>query len=86
MVRTQVYLSDNELALLDRTERATGASRSELIRRAVRTTYGDGTVDARVQALQRGVGLWKSRRLTGAEYVDARRGDLDARLTELGLE
>jgi hypothetical protein len=38
--RTQIYLTDEELQLLDREARETGASRSELIRRAVREKYG----------------------------------------------
>jgi len=38
--RTQIYLGDEELELLDRKARETGASRSELIRRAVRDAYG----------------------------------------------
>jgi hypothetical protein len=37
--RTQIYLTDAELDLLDREAEATGASRSELIRRAVRAQY-----------------------------------------------
>ncbi|MBI4306048.1 MAG: ribbon-helix-helix protein, CopG family [Chloroflexi bacterium] len=40
MRRTQVYLGEEELKLLDRVARATGASQSELIRRAVRRTFG----------------------------------------------
>jgi metal-responsive CopG/Arc/MetJ family transcriptional regulator len=40
MVRTQIHLSDEDVAALDRVARETGASRSELIRRAVREKYG----------------------------------------------
>lgn len=40
MGRTQIYLTDQELHLLDEQGRATGASRSALIRRAVQATYG----------------------------------------------
>ncbi|HEY8646209.1 MAG TPA: CopG family transcriptional regulator [Gaiellaceae bacterium] len=40
MGRTQIYLTDEELTLLDEQARATGASRSALIRRAVQTAYG----------------------------------------------
>ena len=43
MGRTQIYLGDEELELLDRRARETGASRSELIRRAVRDAYGQPT-------------------------------------------
>jgi metal-responsive CopG/Arc/MetJ family transcriptional regulator len=40
MGRTQVYLTDDELELLDAKGRETGASRSALIRRAIQSTYG----------------------------------------------
>jgi Arc/MetJ-type ribon-helix-helix transcriptional regulator len=84
--RTQVYLSDSELDLLDRARRTTGASRSELIRRAVQKTYGDAmSTEERVRVLRETAGAWKDRGLTGAEYVDAIRGDLSERLTRLGV-
>lgn len=84
--RTQVYLGDDELELLDRVARATGASRSELIRRAVRSTFGEKTKAERLRALDASAGSWKGRPLTGAEYVDALRGDLNERLRRLGVE
>lgn len=85
MGRTQVYLGDDELSLLDRVSKATGASRSELIRRAVRESLGAGGKEDRRLALRASAGSWKGRRFTGAEYVDAIRGDLDERLRRLGL-
>jgi hypothetical protein len=85
MSRTQVYLGEEELELLDRVARATGASRSELIRRAVRSAYGEKTVAAKLRSLEASAGSWSERRLTGAEYVDAIRGDLDDRLRRVGL-
>ena len=84
--RTQVYLNDAELELLDRAARATGATRSELIRRSIRATFGDRTPDERLAALRRSAGTWKDRSFTGAEYVDVIRGDLNERLRRLGLE
>ena len=86
MGRTQIYLGDEELELLDRVARATGASRSELIRRAVRTTFGERSTADKVRALQDSAGSWRGRRQSGAQYVDARRGDLNARLRRLGIE
>ena len=85
MTRTQVYLSADELELLDRVARTTGASRSELIRRAVRATFSRSREDARLADLQRGAGLWRDRGFSGADYVDAARGDLEERLARLGL-
>lgn len=86
MTRTQVYLTEEELALLDRASQASGASRSELIRRAVRATFGGGDGRERVAALQEAAGIWRDRPFTGAEYVDAIRGDLNERLRRLGVD
>jgi predicted transcriptional regulator len=83
--RTQIYLNDEELELLDRAAEVTGASRSELIRRAVRAVYEERGADERLAALQRSAGSWKGRTFTGAEYVDAIRGDLSERLGRAGL-
>jgi hypothetical protein len=84
--RTQIYLGADELELLDRAAQATGASRSELIRRAIRLTFGDPPKAARLRGLAASAGSWGGRRPSGAEYVDATRGDLDERLGRLGLD
>jgi Arc/MetJ-type ribon-helix-helix transcriptional regulator len=86
MSRTQVYLGDGELELLERASRDTGASRSELIRRAVRATFGEQGKDERLRALKTSAGSWRGRRASGTEYVDALRGgDLNERLARLGV-
>lgn len=82
-----MYLEDSDLDLLERVSRTTGASRSELIRRAVRDAYGERTKEERIAAVRRTAGLWRDRTFTGAEYVDAiRGGDINAALRRLGLE
>jgi len=86
MGRTQVYLGSDELELLDRVSRLTGASRSELVRRAVRTTFGERTTADKLRALEASAGSWRGRSYTGSEYVDSIRTDLDERLDSLGLE
>lgn len=86
MTRTQVYLGSEEEELLARAARISGASKSELIRRAVRKAYGDKTTQERLTLLRAGRGLWRDRDFTGAEYVDAIRHDLNDRLRHLGLE
>jgi Arc/MetJ-type ribon-helix-helix transcriptional regulator len=83
--RTQIYLGEGELELLDAVARRTGASRSELIRRAVRSTFGETSKIERLRALEATAGSFGDRRLTGEDYVDARRGDLQERLTRQGL-
>jgi len=85
--RTQIYLGEDELQLLDRASRETGASRSELVRRAVRATFGRQGKDERLGALRASAGSWRGRRRSGAEYVDAMRGgDLNERLARLGVK
>lgn len=87
MHRTQIYLSDEEIELLDRQSRTTGASRSELIRRAVRSQYGELEVDAKLAAVDRAYGAWKDRDFTtGAEYVEGRRRANRDRRKRLGLD
>jgi Arc/MetJ-type ribon-helix-helix transcriptional regulator len=83
--RTQVYIGEEELEALDNAAQAAGASRSELIRRAVRESYGLKTKADRTRALRASAGSWRGRNFTGAEYVDAIRGDLNDRLARLGL-
>jgi metal-responsive CopG/Arc/MetJ family transcriptional regulator len=86
MGRTQIYLGAEERAILDRVAEATGASRSELIRRAIRSTFAGGTTKAdRIRAVEASAGAWRDRSQSGAEYVDAVRGDLNERLRKLGL-
>jgi predicted transcriptional regulator len=84
-MRTQITLNDEELELLDRAARATGASRSELIRRAIHTAYGSRSKAERTAALKRSAGSWRGRDFTGAEYVDAIRDNLNDRMSRLGL-
>lgn len=86
VARTQVYLGKDELELLDRAARETGASRSELIRRAIHAAFGERTKAERIRALSTSAGSWSSLRMSGASYVDAVRGDLGERLRRLGVE
>ena len=86
MNRTQIYLTDDEVALLEAEATRTGATRSELIRRAIRSQYGSVDADTRRKALLASAGVWRDRPFTGKEYVEAIRGDLNKRLKRLGLE
>lgn len=76
MHRTQIYLDDDEVALLNQASARTGASRSELIRRAVRTQYGVKTPEGRLAALRASAGTWSDRSGTGADYIEELRSDL----------
>jgi hypothetical protein len=83
--RTQIYLSAGDIEVLDREAGRTGASRSELIRRAIQAQYGRAEASSKQAALERSAGTWKRLRPSGAEYTTAIRGSLEQRLTELGL-
>jgi Arc/MetJ-type ribon-helix-helix transcriptional regulator len=83
MHRTQIYLDELEVSALDAAAERTGASRSELIRRAIRAQYGDRTVASRVEALRSSAGTWTDRDVTGSEFVDSIRGDVNDRLARL---
>lgn len=85
MERTQIYLSEVEVELLKRESERTGASKAELIRRAIQAYYGPSEPQDRGAALRRTAGSWKGRNFTGAAYTRALRGDLEKRLPELGL-
>lgn len=87
MIRTQIHLSDEDVALLDRVAVETGASRSELIRRAIRAQYaspGRYVEDWR-EVLASTAGAWKGRTFTGEQYERAiRRGDMNENLRRIG--
>jgi hypothetical protein len=85
MGRTQIYLGSDELEILDRMSHLTGASRSELVRRAVQAAYGERSRGDRLRALAGSAGSWSARDFSGSQYVAAIRGDLDERLARLGL-
>lgn len=84
-MRTQITLSEKEIELLDRAVETTGASRSELIRRAIQLAYGTASKQERLAALTRSAGSWKDRDFTGSDYVDAVRSDLNERMARLGM-
>ncbi len=81
--RTQIYLDDQEVAALDAATARTGASRSELIRRAIRAQYGEQPVASRLEALRASAGTWKGRDQTGSQVVDSLRSDVNDRLARL---
>jgi hypothetical protein len=70
MVRTQIYLSDEEAKALEREARASGRTKSRLIRDAIDRVYLGGSASAEVlRALRRSAGAWR-RRESGAAYAE----------------
>lgn len=80
--RTQIYLSREETAALDREARRRGQTRSHLIREAIDRAYlSEPSVDDVLAALEASSGAWADHPESGEEYVDRiRSGD---RLSEL---
>lgn len=69
--RTQIYLSHQQAAALDREARRRGQTRSHLIREAIDQAYrADIRQESFLEALEAAAGAWTDRRETGEEYVD----------------
>ena len=80
MTRTQIYLSEAELAALRRQSKKTGKKRSQLIRDAILACYIDAPdAEASKRALAATAGLWRGRVTTGEAYVDELRSGALAR-------
>lgn len=61
MVRTQVYLTDEERSELAALAEATGKKQSELIREAVDRLIEQSAAKRRDTVLDRAAGMWKDR-------------------------
>lgn len=69
--RTQIYLSKRETEALDRAARATGLTRSHLIREAIAQQYlRRPEAEQVLEALRETAGAWSGRTETGAAVVD----------------
>ncbi len=80
MTRTQIYLSEQETRALEREARASGRSKSQLIRDAIDRTYLQaGGSAALIRALAASAGAWK-RRTSGEAQVERLRGGRLAQL------
>ena len=80
--RTQIYLSREQAAALDREARRRGQTRSHLIREAIDRVYlSEPSIEEVLAALEASAGAWANHPESGEEYVERiRSGD---RLAEL---
>lgn len=82
MERTQIYLSREQAAALDREAKRTGTTRSHLIREAIEARYSTPQDREQIDsALRESAGLWRDRTESGEAYVERVR--TDRRLREL---
>lgn len=76
MKRTQIYLTEEQDALLHRRQKATGVTISEQIRAAIDEKYipkSQRSLAERLRAIEDSYGAWKDRTETGEEYVERMR-------------
>jgi hypothetical protein len=79
MRRTQIYLSEQEDAALERESRATGLSKSHLIRAAIDRVYAAAKRSDLLEALLASRGRWR-RAEKGEAWVERRRRGRLARI------
>ena len=73
--RTQITLTDAQYERLRAESKRTGASLSELVRRALDSTYRLPEANTLEEALEDSFGAWTDRDFDGARYVERlRRG------------
>jgi plasmid stabilization system protein ParE len=83
MIRTQIHLDQELVDLVDREAARSGASRAEVIRRALRDRFAQSADEPYAvrldRALEASFGAWKDRKFeSGEEYIRAlRAGDWD---------
>jgi len=69
MVRTQIYLTEQEQTQLRSLARRTGRKRSELIRAAIDELLAHAASRPRLDRMQRSRGIWKDRKLSEFQAV-----------------
>jgi hypothetical protein len=78
--RTQITLEDEQYARLLAESGRTGLGLAELVRRALDSTYGSDSVEARRSALEVSFGAWSGLETSGEEYVARLRHGLGRRM------
>lgn len=62
MIRTQIYITEQERRSLGQLSRHTGKSQSELIREAIDLFCQSQTMENRIDLLQSAKGIWQDRK------------------------
>lgn len=61
MIRTQIYITEQERAAINQMVHQTGQTQSEIIRIAIDKFFEQNSLQHRRQKLQQAAGLWKER-------------------------
>lgn len=70
MLRTQIYLREQEDQMLRKLSKSSGLTKSQLIRHAIELTYFSGkSQETALKALERSAGAWK-RSESGKQFVE----------------
>ena len=86
MKRTQIFLSDGELAALSKASRATGRTKSDLVREAIDRVYLKGVEQRKLmRALRASQGTW-ARNEDGKQTVERLRSGRLARILQVGTK
>lgn len=83
MHRTQIYLRDDDVVALDAESARTGASRAELIRRAIRLQYGEPSQWDKLEVLHATTKIRPDQPETGADYVEHIRAGAHEQMSRL---
>lgn len=84
MKRTQLYLEEDIFATLKRIGKERSATISELVREAIRRTYGQERPGDAEFILKETAGLWKNRKDLGSTEAYVRAARKDSRREKLG--
>ncbi len=77
MVRTQIYITEDEQRKLRALARQSGRKQSELVRTAIDDYLARASATPRRDALRECRGLWKDRELTDSKAI---RSEIEARM------
>lgn len=84
MIRTQIYITEEEQKALEKLSKERNTTKSNIIREAIDQYVADMTLEEKKKNLDAAFGMWKDR--VDTPDVNELRKDWDDRLKKLGLD
>ncbi|MDX1640566.1 MAG: CopG family transcriptional regulator [Balneolaceae bacterium] len=84
MIRTQIYITEEEQEALEKLSKERNTTKSNIIREAIDQYVADTTLEEKKKKLDAAFGMWKDR--DDIPDVNELRKDWDDRLKRLGLD